>query len=98
MRLRSGLAIAVLGGLFAATGVSALGQEPEDEPDQGESETAIKRSELPPAVEKTVAAESAHATVKGFTREVEHGQTFYEAELVVGGHARDVLMDEAGTI
>jgi uncharacterized membrane protein YkoI len=81
--------MAVLGGLIAATAVYVSGQE---------SETPIKRSELPPAVEKTVAAESAHATVKGFTREVENGQTYYEAELVVDGHARDVLMDEHGTI
>jgi hypothetical protein len=32
-------------------------------------ERKIKRSDLPPAVEKTVAAESAGATIKGFATE-----------------------------
>lgn len=38
---------------------------------------------VPAAVDKTVAGEAAHATVKGFSREVENGQTFYEVELNV---------------
>lgn len=63
-----------------------------------DGEVAIKRSELPPAVEKTVSAESANASVKGFTREVENGQTFYEVELVVAGHSRDVLIDPEGNV
>ncbi len=38
-------------------------------------EKKIKRSDLPPAVEKTVAAESAGATIRGFSTEKEKGQT-----------------------
>ena len=38
-------------------------------------EKRIKRSDLPPAVEKTVAAQSKGATIKGFSTEKENGQT-----------------------
>jgi hypothetical protein len=61
-------------------------------------EKKIKRADLPPAVEKTVTAESAGATIKGFSEEKENGQTFYEAELMVKGHSKDVLIDATGTV
>lgn len=61
-------------------------------------EKKIKRSDLPPAVEKVVAARSQGATIRGFSEEKENGQTFYEAELVVNGHSKDVLMDANGVI
>jgi len=61
-------------------------------------EKKIKRSDLPAAVEKTVAAQSEGATIKGFSEEKEKGQTFYEAELTVGGHSKDILMDASGAI
>jgi hypothetical protein len=60
-------------------------------------EKKIKRSDLPTAVEKTVAAQSAGA-VKGFSKENEKGQTYYEAEMVVNGHSKDILIDASGTI
>src|SRR5258708_32673187 len=58
----------------------------------------IKRSDLPPAVEKTVAAQSEGATIRGFSQEKENGQTFYEAEMMVNGHSKDVLIDSRGGI
>lgn len=61
-------------------------------------EKKIKRSDLPPAVEKTVVAQSAGATVKGFSKENEKGQTYYEAEMVVNGHSKDILIDANGAI
>lgn len=61
-------------------------------------EKKIKRSDLPPAVEKTVAAQSAGATVKGFSKETEKGRTYYEAEMVVNGHSKDILIDANGAI
>lgn len=61
-------------------------------------EKKIKRSDLPPAVEKTVAAQSAGATVKGFSKEIEKGQTYYEAELILNGHTKDILIDANGAI
>jgi len=64
----------------------------------GAQERKIRRSDLPPAVEKTVAAQSAGATVKGFSKEKEKGQTYYEAEMVVNGRSKDILMDANGAI
>ena len=62
------------------------------------AEKKIKRSDLPPAVEKTVAAQSLGATIQGFSAESENEQIFYEAEMTVNGHSRDVLMDAGGVI
>ena len=61
-------------------------------------EKKISRAQLPPAVETTVARESEGATIKGFAKEVEHGQTFYEASLTVNGHSKEILIDKAGNI
>jgi uncharacterized membrane protein YkoI len=61
-------------------------------------EKKVKRSHLPPAVEKTVVAQSQGATIRGFSQEKENGKTYYEAELMVDGHSKDVLMDANGAI
>ncbi len=61
-------------------------------------EKKISRADLPPAVEKTVAVQSEGATVRGFSTEKEEGKTFYEAELTVGGHSKDVLIDPSGAV
>jgi hypothetical protein len=61
-------------------------------------EKRIPRGELPPAVEKTVATESRGATIEGFSKETEHGESYYEAEMMVAGHSRDVLLDKSGSI
>ncbi len=61
-------------------------------------EKKIKRSDLPPAVEKTVAAQSEGATIKGFSTEKEKGETFYETEMMVNGHSKDVLIAADGTV
>jgi uncharacterized membrane protein YkoI len=61
-------------------------------------EKKVKRSDLPPAVEKAVAAQSQGATIRGFSEEKENGQTFYEAELIVDGHSKDILMDANGAV
>ena len=78
-------AVLVLGLLFSVTQAQ-------------EKEKKITRKQLPPAVEKTVAAETEGASIKGFAREVEKGQTFYEASLAVNGHNKDILMDPSGNI
>src|SRR5712664_2474666 len=61
-------------------------------------EKKIKRSDLPPAVEKTVAAQSEGATIKGFSTEKEKGQTLYEVEMTVNGHSKDILIAADGSI
>jgi hypothetical protein len=61
-------------------------------------EKKIKRSDLPAAVEKTVAVQSKGATIRGFSEEKENGQTTYEAEMLVNGHSKDVQMDANGEV
>lgn len=61
-------------------------------------EKKIDRKDLPPAVEKTVQAQSEGATIKGFSQEKENGQLNYEAEMTVNGHSKDVLIDPTGAI
>jgi uncharacterized membrane protein YkoI len=61
-------------------------------------EKAISRSDLPPAVEKTLQQQVKGATVKGFSAEKENGRVVYEAQLLVNGHTKDILLDASGTI
>ena len=61
-------------------------------------EKRIKRSDLPPAVERSVVENSRGATIRGLSQEREHGRTFYEAELIVNGHSKDVLIDTTGAV
>lgn len=77
--------------LFAALSLEAAlaGQE---------QEKKIQRADLPAPVEKTVAAQSQHATIKGFSQEKENGHTYYEAEMMVSGHSKDVLIDTDGSV
>jgi len=77
----------VLFSSVALIAVGSLGQEKK-----------IQRSDLPPAVEDTVAAESRGAVIRGFSVEKENGQTYYEAEMIVHGHHRDVLIDKSGGV
>lgn len=63
-----------------------------------EREKKIRRSDLPAAVEKTVAAQTQGATIRGFNEEKEDGKTCYEAELIVSGHTKDLLIDATGAI
>jgi hypothetical protein len=84
MKVNLFVAVAV-GGLLFAGAASA-------------QEKKIKRSDLPPAVEKTVAAQNEGATIKGFSTEKEKGQTFYEAEMLVSGHSKDILIAADGTV
>ncbi len=77
--------------VVAAGGLLLVGAAPAQE-------KKIKRSDLPPAVEKTVAAQSAGATIRGFSTEKEKGQTLYEVELMVNGHSKDISMAPDGSI
>ncbi|MFN2598266.1 MAG: hypothetical protein ABR563_13890 [Pyrinomonadaceae bacterium] len=69
-------------------------QEEEEE----ESERRVKMRDLPAAVQQTVREQSQGARLRGLSRETEGGKTFYEAELLVAGHTKDVLMDETGAV
>ena len=63
-----------------------------------DSEKKVKMKDLPPAVQATVREQSQGAMLRGLAKEVEKGKTFYEAELKVNGHNKDVLMDVDGKI
>lgn len=54
-----------------------------------ESERRVKRTELPRAVQKTVREQSQGAAIKGYSKEIESGQTYYEVEMKVSGHGKD---------
>lgn len=62
------------------------------------SEKKVKMKDLPKAVQQTVQEQSKGATVSGLSKEVEHGKTYYEVELKVNGHGKDILIDSAGAI
>ena len=53
---------------------------------------------MPPAVQKTVQEQAKGATIRGLSKEIEDGKTFYEAELKINGHNKDVLIDPAGLV
>lgn len=63
-----------------------------------ENERRVRMKDLPAAVRKTVREQSVGARVRGLSQEMEQGQTFYEVELRVGGHTKDVLMDASGSV
>jgi len=54
--------------------------------------------DLPEPVQKTVKREAASGKLRGIAKEVENGQTFYEAETIVNGNSRDVLIDAHGAV
>ncbi|MEO6724229.1 MAG: hypothetical protein ABIU20_05375 [Blastocatellia bacterium] len=63
-----------------------------------DSEKKVKMKGMPPAVQATVKQQSEGATLRGLAKEVEGGKTFYEAELMVNDHRKDVLMDTDGKV
>ena len=71
--------------LLVASGVSA-------------AEKRVKMESLPPAVQKTVQEQSKGGTIRGLAEEIEGGKTFYEAELKVNGHNKDLLIDASGAV
>lgn len=62
------------------------------------SEKKVRMKDLPKAVQKTVQEQSKGAALSGLSKEVEHGKTYYEVELKVNGHGKDILIDPAGAI
>jgi uncharacterized membrane protein YkoI len=62
------------------------------------AERPVQVKDLPAPVQATVKAETAGATVKGISRETEHGATLYEVETIMNGLTRDILVDPAGVV
>ena len=58
----------------------------------------LKVSDLPEAVQKTVQAETANATIVGISKEKEDGIVQYEVETKVNGKVRDFNVDSKGKL
>jgi uncharacterized membrane protein YkoI len=76
--------------LLAALCTPALAQQ--------ETETRVTMKELPAPVQQAVKELSKGVVMRGLSKEVENGQTFYEVELRVNGRSKDVLIDPAGKV
>ena len=61
-------------------------------------ETRVKMQDLPEPVQKAVKAQTKTVKLRGLAKEVENGETFYEAEAVANGKSRDVLIDSKGNV
>ncbi|MFY9609303.1 MAG: hypothetical protein WAU45_11905 [Blastocatellia bacterium] len=62
------------------------------------SEKPVKMKNLPEVVRKTVREQSKGATIQGLSKETEDGKIYYEVELKVNGHNKDVLIDSTGAV
>ena len=62
------------------------------------AEEPVKKSDLPAVVQKAVDAQSAGASVLGYSKDKEHGRVEYEVQLMVGDHTKDVTIDPQGTV
>jgi len=61
-------------------------------------ETAVKPASLPPAVRAAVEQQRQGGTIRGLSKETAKGKTYYEAELAVNGHNKDVLFNAQGQV
>jgi len=64
---------------------------------QGDAKS-IKQSKLPAAVLRTAEAQTAGATVTGYTTDKVDGVVTYRMDLVADGKTRAVVMDKEGTV
>jgi uncharacterized membrane protein YkoI len=64
----------------------------------GAAEMKLKLADLPAAVQKTVQEQTKNAELKGLSKEVENGKTFYEIETIANGKSRDLLVNPSGRI
>ena len=64
----------------------------------GAAEKSLKLQDLPPAVQKALAAETGGAELVSLSSEKEKGKTVYEAETKINGHTRDITFDASGAI
>jgi uncharacterized membrane protein YkoI len=62
------------------------------------AEIKLKLADLPAPVQKTVQEQTKNAALKGLSKEVENGKTFYEIETIANGKSRDLLVDPSGKI
>lgn len=61
-----------------------------------DADEKIQARDLPVAVRASLERETRGATITGYAREREKGQTFYEVDTTVRGHSRDLRFDVKG--
>ena len=61
-------------------------------------EKKMQRAQLPAAVQRAIDRQAQGATIKGYSTEKENGKTYFEAEMMVNGHSKDVLFDASGAV
>ena len=59
---------------------------------------SVKQADLPSAVQKMAAQESAGATITGYTKDKVDGEMVYQMDLLVDGRTRGIVMDQEGTV
>ena len=62
------------------------------------SEHRIKMADLPSAVRTAALEQSKGSQLRGVSKEVENGKTFYEIETVVNRHGRNIELDSSGRV
>ncbi len=62
------------------------------------AEKKIARNQLPAAVQKTAEAQSAGATIHGYSQDREDGKLEYEVEMTFQGHSKDVTIAPDGDL
>jgi hypothetical protein len=62
------------------------------------AQQSIDRSALPPAVEKTVEANSQGATIKAITSGTSYGKQVYEVQMTVDGQPKDIEIASDGAL
>lgn len=63
-----------------------------------ETEKKVTMKDLPAALQTKVKEVSKGAKLRGLAMETENGKTYYEAELLIKGHSKDVTIDPDGKI
>lgn len=93
----SKLKIAGLLCLLLLSVVSAQEKEKKEKPEKnGEKRVSLKS--LPTAVQQTAHEHSQGAVIRGVSKEVEDGKTFYEVALKVNGRTKDITIAPDGTL
>lgn len=61
-------------------------------------ERKVRRADLPRAVQSTIDTETKGSTIRGYSKEVERGKTYYEVQTLQHGRSRDILIDADGKV
>lgn len=85
MKMKASYALCIL--LLAAPGMYA-----------DENETKIQFGDMPAKVQAAASQESKGASIHGYEKEIEKGQTYYEVQLKKDGRTKDILFDEIGAV